>query len=56
MSLLLLAILVCIVVALLVWAVRSVPMPAPVGVVLQVAIILVGVLIIISKAGLLGGL
>jgi hypothetical protein len=52
MSLLIFALIVTLVVVLLVWAVDQVPAPPPVGAVLKVAIILIGVLIIVQRAGL----
>jgi len=51
-SILLFALLVLVIVALLVWAVRSIPLAPPVGVIAQVVIILGGVIAIAVRAGL----
>lgn len=54
MSLIVFAIIVIIIACLVIWAVRTIPnMPEPLGVVLQVAIILVAALVITQRAGLL---
>lgn len=56
MSLLIYCLVIVVVVALLVWAVRSVPgLPSPLSWILQVAIIVIGALIILMKAGLIPG-
>lgn len=52
MTLLVFALVVVIVVALAVWAIRSIPMPSPLNVVCTVAAILIGVLVIANRAGL----
>jgi hypothetical protein len=52
MTLLIFALIIVIVVALLVWACDSIPMPPPLGIIVRVAIILVGALVVLNKAGL----
>jgi hypothetical protein len=51
MSLLVFALVVAIIVGLLVWAIRTIPIPSPLNVILQVAVILVGVIVIAQRAG-----
>lgn len=53
MSLLIFALIVILIVGLLIWAVDSIPLGSPVNQVAKVIIILVGVMLIVSRAGLL---
>jgi hypothetical protein len=53
MTLLIFALIVVIIVALLVWAVDSIPMQPPLNVIARVVIIIIGVLLIADRAGLL---
>jgi hypothetical protein len=53
MSLLILAVIIVILIALLVWAVDMLPLGPPFNNILKVLVILIGVLLIAQKAGLL---
>ena len=52
MDILLFTLGVVIVVALLVWACDSVPMPSPLNIIVRVAVILAGALVVMNKMGL----
>jgi hypothetical protein len=55
MSLLIFALVIVIVVALIVWAIRTIPgLPSPLSWIIQLAVVLVGAAVILMKAGLLG--
>jgi hypothetical protein len=57
MELLIFALVVVIVAALLIWAVRSIPVPAPFSWIIQVAILVIAALVILMRAmPSLGGL
>lgn len=53
MSILILAIVVLVVAALLIWACDLLPLPAPLGTLVKVAIILIAALVILQKSGLI---
>lgn len=53
MALLIFALVVVVIAALLIWAVRSIPIPNPVNWIVQVAIILIAALIIAQRAGVI---
>lgn len=55
MSLLIFAVIVLVIVALALWAVRSIPMQAPGLTIITVAICLIAILVICERAGLLRG-
>jgi len=52
MSLLVFAIVVCIVAGLLIWACDYVPFPAPMGIIFRVFILILAAVIILNRAGL----
>lgn len=53
MSVLIFALVVVIVVAMMVWAVSSIPVPSPLSWVIQAAVILIGALVILAKLGVI---
>lgn len=53
MSILIFALVVCLILALVVWAVQAIPVPAPLNWVIPLIAIIIGIVLIASRAGLM---